>query len=288
MPPQGFGDQSYIRWLSFVLFPHWAEERVMVGLKGYCDESGQDGQSRVLVVAGVLSPSNRWERFESEWKLVLASEHLDYFHAYDFYQRKPPFRLGTDWDSKTKRDHLIDNLISIVQSHVAVALVSLVYLEDYKQTFPVSDRIKNKVGTAYTNAGITSIVMAGRWADEKHYPREPIAFFFDSGHEHALDFLAAHRRARQFPEVREMRRLGGLTFDDDRRVVPIQAADLLAYAITLKLNENKRASLHSDWELANTTIQLFTGPYGAYRMCWIDGYALKDIRAIHEGPPKHH
>ena len=224
---------------------------------GYCDESGTEGKAQVLVVAGLLAPANRWERFEADWKLILAAHRIDYFRAHDFYKRKKQFALGTVWDSQFKRDQLVQQLLQVVQSHEtapATILVSLVYLEEYRRVFGKTNRLS--VGTAYTIGCTGCWWLAAKWAEETNHEEE-ISFFFDEGHQHARDALDSYHRTRIYEPYRVQYRLGGLTFDDDRRRVPLQAADLLAYGVTQSLRRS------ANWRDIDPVIRQYVGdrPY---------------------------
>ena len=87
------------------------ERRVMMILQGYCDEAGNDATSKALVVAGLVSTQTRWENFEIYWRLVLRKYDVDFFHAYEFYQGKKPFRRNTQWRSELQRDIFIQESV---------------------------------------------------------------------------------------------------------------------------------------------------------------------------------
>ena len=197
--------------------------------RAYCDESGKEESSQVLVVAGLLAPTARWESFETNWKLVLAHNNARYFHASEFYNRRDEFRLGTKWDSENARESFVRELLSVLQANETrpdVALISLVWKDAYKETFPKSDIVKQSVGTPYTVACTGCWWLGGKWAEE-HLKSEKIAFVFDEGNEHARDALSAYVKAKSYQPFEERYKLGGVTFGDDQDLIALQAADLL-------------------------------------------------------------
>jgi hypothetical protein len=245
----------------------------MVVLKGYCDESGTEKDAKILVVAGLLGSATRWERFETDWKLVLASNHLDYFRAQEFYKRKEQFALGTDWDSRHKRERLIQQLLQVIQSREtapSVALVSLVYLVDHRRIFG-KDRVPS---TAYTVGCSGCWLLGSKWAEEQNH-KEEIAFFFDIGHKHAGHALRSYQQAQQYAPFRQQYRLGGLTFEDDRKLVPLQAADLLAYGMTQSLR------MRANWRDVDPTIKGYVGKSTKYMVFVAEGQLLQGIHDEH-------
>jgi Protein of unknown function (DUF3800) len=226
--------------------------------KAYCDESGTERDAKILVLAGLLAPAVRWKRFETDWKLVLASHGVCYFRAHDFYKRKEQFALGTVWDNRLKREQFIQQLLQVIQSREtapALALVSLVYLAAHQRIFGKS-RLSS---TPYTVGCSGCWLLASKWAEEENH-KEEIAFIFDNGHKNDRHMLEVYQRAQQYGPFRQEFRLGGLSFEDDRTTTPLQAADLLAYGMTRSLR------IRGDWRDVDSTIQQYVGKSTKYQV----------------------
>ena len=213
---------------------------------------------RFLFATGLIGPAARWERFEHNWKIALAHNGVDYFHAAEFYNHSGPWKPDSKWDSQQRCDAFIADLFSIVrasESRPDEAVLSLVWKEAYKRVFPNPDAVKRTVGTAYTVACTGCWWLGGKWAKE-HLKSEDIHFFFDKEHEHAGDALAAYTKAKNYAPLRKRHRLGGLTFIDDERCVPLQAANLLAYGVMKNLS-SRGNPLDVDPVIRDFTCNLF-------------------------------
>jgi hypothetical protein len=79
-------------------------------------------------------------------------------------------------------------------------------------------------------------LQVGEWAT-KNYQIEPIAFFFDAGHENASDVAKTFLETKNAPENVSYR-LGSLTFQHDNVLAPLQAADIAAYELWRWLDEH--------------------------------------------------
>lgn len=61
----------------------------------YLDEAGGADEG-FTVVCGWISTAAKWECFEVDWKLLLASNNLHYFHMKEFSQSTGPFGKWKD------------------------------------------------------------------------------------------------------------------------------------------------------------------------------------------------
>jgi len=112
----------------------------MAVYRGYCDES-EELSSDVIIVAGLVAPTNRWESFEANWRIALAYHKVAYFHGLEFYNRKGPWAFGTEWDNENKRGLFIRDLIAVVQARETkpnIAVISIVSKSDYRRRFASS------------------------------------------------------------------------------------------------------------------------------------------------------
>lgn len=68
-------------------------------LAAYFDTSGTQAASAPLVAVGLLSPVNKWRRFEREWRALMQRFHVPYLHMVEinhFPYRKPYDVWGDD------------------------------------------------------------------------------------------------------------------------------------------------------------------------------------------------
>ena len=64
----------------------------------------------VYTIAGYISETYRWEKFEREWAKVLEKENIEFFHMKDFAQKKGVYET---WEDKTG-SHRLPDLVSLM------------------------------------------------------------------------------------------------------------------------------------------------------------------------------
>ena len=201
----------------------------MAMYRAYFDEStGND--SPILVVAGFLADDRLWGRFEPEWKAVLNEWGLTAFHASHFATRKKEFRGMSESD----RQGLIGRLLDVIRRQVQFGFATVVHIKDYNSVFQGMERVE--AGSAYALCCLSCAFQVGEWA-KLNDQAEPVGFFFDDGNPRAGEALTALLAQKKDPTLSEYK-IGGIAFDDDERLVPLQAADLAAYEIWKWLDEH--------------------------------------------------
>ena len=96
-------------------------QRPLLMLKAYLDDSGNDGESPVFVVAGFVASAEKWAKFSDEWQQALDMKpRLDYFRMTEAFERAwDP--ITQDWrDAEfTEKMRL---LFRIIETHAAAAI----------------------------------------------------------------------------------------------------------------------------------------------------------------------
>jgi len=190
-------------------------------MRAFNDESLND---RIFCISGYLAPASVWGEFEIKWKRALKEERLPYFHMADCEAREEEFK-GI---SKLERARLQRKFIEIITSTQATAIAVGVHLKFYDA---LADRIKKR-GIKYSKAYFTAFVhqvdhLASRIAHLP--PEEQIGFVFDRQNEYQGRAKELYDSLLGHPELPFHSRLGPLGFADKTKVVPLQAADILAY-----------------------------------------------------------
>lgn len=213
----GHGGKARSRWLAFMGFE----------LTAYCDESGTEKKD--LVVAGFLAPASRWLALESEWRKALATAQppLDEFHMHDC-------QMGTgEFKGRDDRIELRDKFYSIITNFQPEGFAVRIDLG----TFPaVQEALHKSIRAGFNEAylhGFTALLQfMSREID--HQPKEErIEFVFDEQDQFSGRALEIHRAYVHGDVSRAVfrSRIGGISFRDSKTVVPLQAADTLAYRI---------------------------------------------------------
>jgi hypothetical protein len=217
---------SYLRE-SFVLsFPSkiCPEDRLVLVLKGYFDESGTHDGSRAISVAGYLSTPEKWLAFEQEWQAAKDAYGLEFFHMTDFVARQEEY---ADW-SDAERGERLANLIAIINRNVIASVGFALPVRDYYSIF--SKTAKRYVGGPYGLAALSCFMDASK-AIRSQLPDARIAYVFERGVKGKGQVMKVFDRVCDDFEVRESNRLASLTYEDKRDFSPLEAADILAYEL---------------------------------------------------------
>ena len=203
-----------------------AHRRVLAMFSAYFDESGTHDGSPVVVVAGWVSTDIQWQRFSTAWNEILRSAGLNppMFHMTDFENRQPPF---SEW-SQPKRVKVIQKLHSLIRRRTRQPIIAAVIVDAFNKG--QAERKVPKDMSPYGFAVVECIKKVGAWADDVGH-HEPIAYFFEDGSRWRRDVFTATSQIEKAPDYRARYRFGPWGFGFKDQLVPLQAADFLAYEI---------------------------------------------------------
>jgi len=206
----------------------------MAFLEGYFDESGTHETASHIVVSGFIADSNKWRRFVKEWGAALKDQGIPFFKAQWFEKRKEFFRPWGDEEERRKgfMGRLLGTITRLQPTRISFALP----MKDYDDIIPPGPA-RTKIGSAYTLCAIKCIAMAGNWARSAGYT-EPISYYFDAGHKNAREFYDAHQGNWKNEQTRDQFLVGMLAFADEKVLLPLQSADLIAYEMAQHLAGN--------------------------------------------------
>lgn len=229
-------------------------------LRVYADESYTD---KALTLCGFIATSTYWRKFERRWESVLNDFGAPYFHFREFADKKcqnkietNPF-LTTSWNEK-KRDLFINEL-AIVLSEEAVPVGGV---------FDNVKYLKQAMDFDSKNILISEFYIHFQQQLDAHWPEfdGQVLFIFDEtdNEEWKTELNKIHNKVRAAD-----RRIGTLTFEDDKKCPPLQGADLYAY-IVRQLGETyyaqsktRQPKRHLDWILSKNAYPGFKGLHTA-------------------------
>ncbi len=219
-------DESYVFTALRLAFPSNTEpgNRIVVALDIYLDESGTHNGSDTVVVGGFISTADRWLKFEAEWRRALDDFGIDMFRMSKFANRADVFR---DWPEPLRQARL-QRLINIIRDHVGGSVG--VAIPVTKFNLMLSDKAKKYCGGAYGLAAIFLFIDVGNTIHEIHKEARA-AYVMEAGALGASEVLRVFQQNMRDPEQRERLRLLSLRFEDKRKYLPLQAADILAYEL---------------------------------------------------------
>ncbi len=194
---------------------------LVASFTAYFDESGTHASAPVVAVAGFISTVERWRNLEREWSTVLRMYKLEYFHMTDFENRWGPYR---DWD-KGKRETIIKRLLGIIKQYALSGFSAAVVRGDYER---LREEHPGRWVTPYGVCAAWCLRDVADWLESSNRD-EYAGYVFERGFRGAGHMAEAFGRASD--EVRRAYRFDALSFADKRAVIPLQAADILAYEV---------------------------------------------------------
>lgn len=236
------------------------DDRLIMNIYGYFDESGTHKGAAALSVAGFLGKADEWGAFTFEWEQALADFGLTFFHMASFESRIGEY----DWPEDVRRER-ITRLLAIINRHVLGSAGIVLPIPDYDVIFaedelppgpnvewlapgiaaPGAPRpgdappnepdmrrgaIRRKSGGPYGLAATCLFMDVAKLA--KALPGDPhIAYTFESGAQGVGQVAKLFQDNYTDVNSRRDLRLLSLTFADKRDMAPLQAADLLAYEL---------------------------------------------------------
>jgi hypothetical protein len=226
-----------------------------VKLVAYVDESGTDGSSEVLIVAGFLALREEWARFCKDWQRVLNKYSVKYFHFREWAdasavarkKRRPNSNFGKNPYKSLSQDKLDSFLLELAE--VAASDGRLVvggYVPHNKlRSDQTSGVVTTKAGAEELCVGhfFDSVVLAIS-KERRVLNRQGISFFFDHSTNKQWKKIVhdgydlSCQKHRQFKAIsfvsiglRERVEAGDVEY------LPLQAADMVAYRMRQKMEK---------------------------------------------------
>jgi hypothetical protein len=185
----------------------------------YCDDSGTHPKSRVAVVAGYLGQITQWRRFEKDWKGLLAEFGVTQMHR----AKLEAFQGEFEGWNESRRRLFLRRCHLLMREYTKMPIGIAVIKEQFNSILP--REIRDKFGGVYGWCAQECIVAARIWC-ENHSHDEPIQWVFESG------TIGHGQVGAMFQELHLHSEwlIKGWAFQD-KSVVPLQAADVLAYEV---------------------------------------------------------
>lgn len=217
----------------------------------YADESEQRS-FEVFTVAAYVFDDLGLRRFEVEWKAALDDEGLTWFHMTDFENYKGEY---TDW-TRERHDQFIIRLIEIIRGTVFCGSACSL---DLAALTSLTDLDRQLVGSPYAHCVSRCLSLV---ATQKLYlaPRdETTAWIFDDDAKGTAKkgvgvLQQLFEQMRSDEELRTWFGIGPDARASSRSLVPLQAADVLAYEAA---KEAVRTFGRSDRPLRKSAERLF-------------------------------
>ena len=184
---------------------------------------------RFTVVCGLLASTFEWERLLIDWRLLLASYNLPYFHMKEFAQSK---KVCKKWERapgiRARFVHQATEIIRDVVEHGVLCYVN-------HQQFNIIDghyKLRERFTSPYALAGRVCVGLADRWRERNH-KSEKVEYVFEDGGPDKGGLVAAMRCPPNSgdPIFKPSRDVTDPKGKARKGVVQLQTADFLAYEL---------------------------------------------------------
>jgi hypothetical protein len=201
---------------------------IMVEVKAYFDESGSHDGAPVLCLAGFTIERTKAEEMEERWRTLLDTFNLPFFHMVDCANGTPPFDVLT----MPQRIEAEKEAIRIIRDTIAYGFAVTVDPREFQKIVPDSPEI----GSAYSLCAHMCLTGVRSWANLSGFTGT-ISYIFEAGHKSQAEANGIMNRIFKSPKLRAEHRYAAHTFADKKALLPLQAADIIAWQW---FTENKR------------------------------------------------
>jgi hypothetical protein len=190
-------------------------------LVAYMDESGTHANAPITLVCALVNRLIFWSRMELPWRKDLGLLGLAWFHATDCENRKKDF----EHIERPQRDRLVEDLSTLVCAQQPHVIAAAVIRSDWDRE--ASSAIKNRFIDPYYFCFEHCLQKITKWSDA-HAGGEPVALVIAKQEEYqdrAAELYRIYSQSTTF----DGHRLGRFGMGSPRCLIPLQAADLVAY-----------------------------------------------------------
>jgi hypothetical protein len=197
----------------------------MFALTCYFDAS-YDSPKTTTIVSGWVATTGLWERFDVDWRIMLAKFDVPYFHMREFAHsvRGSPFQRWKD--DENKRTNFLRYAVDVIDTYARKGFACVVEHDAFKQV-DSAYCLSESVGNPYSLAARDCVAHANVWLN-KEQRGLPVEYVFEAGDEGAGLLSAVierdHHAVPLFAPSRD--RLSG-----QKGLTPLQAADFAAYEL---------------------------------------------------------
>ncbi len=205
-------------------------------LQAYLDDSGgTHPRFRYFVLAGFMADAGVWVRFSSDWKSVLdADPKIEYFKNSESLSRKGQFN-NWKWIAVQKK---VSKLLDVILSHKLHRISCHINHADFDHFLRVNniEILSNPYHLLFFNV----IVHLNKYASD-YCAGSCVKFIFDEQGKLGYDAVRIFKSCVDKSDDDLRSKYSGLpNFEDDKKLLPIQASDMFAGRLRRLLFENYR------------------------------------------------
>jgi hypothetical protein len=190
-------------------------------LTAYFDESGHSATQGFFALAAFVAPSDAWLVFDVAWQDTLNNCNAPYLHMREFAHSLGPYE---GWTEEQRRS-LLRGCVSAIKVAQAVAIGAVLDVADFNT---LSDdgriRLRDPFFCCFQEV-VRGAAISGVFENRG----VKVDMVFSAQDEFRGQAMQLHEAMLQDNDLRD--RIGGLRFEDMRRCLALQAADLMAYEL---------------------------------------------------------
>lgn len=235
-----------------------------MSLQAFSDDSASEIGDKRLFFAGYLNSAARWGLFAEAWDEELkVRPSIAYLKMAEAQNLRDQFRGWSVLDKDRKLRSLVRVIHHFAPTSFEFSVSRKAYWDDVKPVAPRGIQAPHFVLTYHVMAGLSQYAASVR-------NRIPIDFIFDDqeGVQDDIELFFSYMK-RQIPRKARKLIVNAPVFRSDRDVLPLQAADMLAWHLRRERERNARPE---DLEMA----QLLRSSSG-HLVSEVPGDSLKNI-----------
>jgi len=211
-------EQSYDGFVHLRRALFWEPDSLMFAHTAYFDDSGKK-ETELLLVGGYVATVANWDRFNSDWRILISRKEIGEFKRADFNARQ----IG-NWPNP-ERDYFLADLAQTIHKYTLYAFAFAVSMPDWNRA---NEKYQMAEKNLYPYPICARTCMKGvrDWCDQNRRDKAQIEYVFDKGSEHAEHLPLLLKRDID-PNLRTL----ALVPADSFKVSPLQAADYFAWEI---------------------------------------------------------
>lgn len=214
-------------------------EDIFVSLELYADETGihdptgKERGAEIAGIAGYIARVSDWAAFCGDWQEVLTHYKVSFFHFSDFAhesvcrkdKNSPYHHLN-----RSQRHTFLNDLATVANAHTqnGCCVVGFFLVQDYDRIMPEwFKQIHPHYGVGFRVLYESILVeFEKRWRKDDGQ----VAIFLDHNPSRPQWARTAYQWYRMTKTYRDKNdRLGAITLGDSKKLLPLQAADMVAY-----------------------------------------------------------
>jgi len=191
-------------------------------LTAYFDDSGTHDESRAVIVAGYLGSKEKWEDFGNAWGDMLREAGLTHWHQVHFAHKVKEYTGWTD----EKRLDFMQRATRIINDAVICGIVCGIDATAFKELSP---QFRGPPSTPYTFCAMVCFKHLEKWTENNSHS-DPIDCIFESGAQGSGEISKMVEGLMSDEDGERLSfRIGSVRFEEKKKTMPTQAADILAY-----------------------------------------------------------